>query len=451
MPRMSSRPRHRKPSRERLAYATLALALPALIAGILLSPPAQASTGSVSGSVWDDADRDGVRDPGEVGFPGLHFFVTNLDTGSTVTSVSTDSDGRYSASSLPAGRYEVEIVHPDWVAIRDEWVPTTTGSLFFRRQVSVEGSAQLDFGMRRIVRSTEVGTPISRVVGSNGLTVESYNDAVSAQELYDSLMRGHVGAEAPTVTVWFDLVNANVTTSSYSGSEGAYSNYRAKVKVDYLSWLLPYQESVLAHEYGHAWSLFHATMTQQTLSLDGYLAARGLFGDPRVGSSYFWDPREMIAEDYRQLLGSPAARGRALDNPDIPPAADVPGLLEYLRDTFTTPPTTPAPTPAPSPTPTEAPALQVTAVSMNPTPVSKSGTASAAVSRPARATVRIETPSGGFVRTLLSDASVSDALSVTWDRKDSKGRRVPGGVYVLVVAASDGVSSTATAKDFTVK
>jgi hypothetical protein len=42
----------------------------------------------------------------------------------------------------------------------------------------------------------------------------------------------------------------------------------------------------------------------------------------------------MLAEDYRQLFGSPNARLRGQENQDIPPAAEVPGLRVFLSTTF---------------------------------------------------------------------------------------------------------------------
>ena len=52
MLRTFSRARHRKPSREIAFYAAVACAIVALLGGLLISPPAQASTGSLSGSVF---------------------------------------------------------------------------------------------------------------------------------------------------------------------------------------------------------------------------------------------------------------------------------------------------------------------------------------------------------------------------------------------------------------
>ena len=79
-------------------------------------------------------------------------------------------------------------------------------------------------------------------------------------------------------------------------------------------------------------------MVQQDVAWRRTSQARGLDGDPRINSSYGWQPDEMIAEDYRQLFGSANARGGGQINTEIPLAADVPGLADFLANTFTKPP-----------------------------------------------------------------------------------------------------------------
>jgi hypothetical protein len=117
--------------------------------------------------------------------------------------------------------------------------------------------------------------------------------------------------------------------------------------VTYSSWLgedagrATPDASALSHEYGHAWTFQRATIVQQDQSLTAYLRARGLDGDPRVRSAYAWDPNEMIAEDYRQLLGPADGRDRPQMNTDIAPAATVPGLRDFLLGAFSQPPTGP--------------------------------------------------------------------------------------------------------------
>ena len=115
-----------------------------------------------------------------------------------------------------------------------------------------------------------------------------------------------------------------------------------------------------------------------------YLQARGLAGDSRVNSSYMWSTDEMIAEDYRQLLGSPNASATpGQSNYQIPLANAVPGLRDFLLNTFTAAPAVSAsPTPSPSASPTAAPTASPTAApatsptatpSPSPSPTRKGG------------------------------------------------------------------------------
>jgi flagellar hook assembly protein FlgD len=83
---------------------------------------------------------------------------------------------------------------------------------------------------------------------------------------------------------------------------------------------------------------------------------------------------------------------------------------------------------------------------MSPDPIKTAGTASASLSAPSTVTVRILTAKGALVRTLLSQAAKpAGTVSAGWDKRDSGGRRVGKGTYVLEVAGSDAGGQTARA------
>ena len=146
----------------------------------------------------------------------------------------------------------------------------------------------------------------------------------------------------------------------------------------------------------------------------------------------------MIAEDYRQLLGSPTAQAGNQMNQEIPPASQVPGLRDFLLNTFTTAPSPPPPPPAP--------ALSISGLSVSPTPVTKSGTVSFSLSAAASVTVTIATSDGSTVRTLLSGAArPAGPVSLKWDRKNAAGQRVKPGTYKATVTAVDSGGRTVTA------
>lgn len=67
----------------------------------------ESSTGSISGTKWNDLDGDGVRDSNE---PGLAEWIIQLDAGrdgSVEKTATTDASGNYKFSDLPAGDYQV--------------------------------------------------------------------------------------------------------------------------------------------------------------------------------------------------------------------------------------------------------------------------------------------------------------------------------------------------------
>ena len=70
--------------------------------------------GSIGNFVWNDIDRDGAQDPGEVGVPNVQVNLTGTTTaGTQVTqSTTTGPDGFYLFDGLPSGTYTVQVVLP---------------------------------------------------------------------------------------------------------------------------------------------------------------------------------------------------------------------------------------------------------------------------------------------------------------------------------------------------
>jgi hypothetical protein len=411
---------------------------------------ARAASGTISGTAFQDMNRNGVQDPGEAPLASQGIQLLDATGQSQVAYTATDANGRYSFTGLPDGTYVVKYGFSEWLSVRHDWVPSTTGSIYPQRSVTLSGSAIADFGWRPIVRSTSYSAPITTYTGANGLKVNSYDDVVAANDIYDDLMRGSlIGAEAPYVTVAFDFTNnTDMTSISVSGSTGNWSNFRAVPEMAYVAWL-DGGDQMLFHEYGHAWSLYNAYIVQQDDTLTAYLKARGVYGDPRLGSSHAWDPREMIAEDYRQLFGTLNAQTLTQENSDLPAAGSVPGLRDFLATTYTQPPApspSPSSSPSTSPTPAPTPALSVSGLAMSPAPVKTGGTASFSLSAPATVTLVVRDAKGNLVRTLLSSVpEQAGAITASWDRKNAASQRVKSGTYTLVVDAADASGSHVTA------
>lgn len=313
----------------RSAVAALLITSAVFAAPVL---PASAGTGTISGTAFHDVNRDGVKQSGEAGIANHRIYVFD-GAGAYMGKGVTDVAGSYSLGGLADGTYEVVLATGDWWSIRDALVPTTTGTQWPRHTVQVSGSARADFGWRPIVRSTDLSAPISEHVGGEGLKVQSYNDAVGAEQIHDALLSGTaIGAEASKITVRFDAGGTMCATAAVKSGD-TYISFTATCSIAYTAWL-DSVDTVLFHEYGHAWSEYYAAMVQGDPSLAGYLEVRGLTGDTRLESSHGWDRDELIAEDYRQLFGSPSAAASPQMNREVPAAADVPGLRDYLALTF---------------------------------------------------------------------------------------------------------------------
>ena len=66
---------------------------------------------SIAGRVYRDADKSGSYTDGEETFGGVTVDLLDKD-GNVVATTTTDKDGTYSFTKLPAGTYRVK-VHPD--------------------------------------------------------------------------------------------------------------------------------------------------------------------------------------------------------------------------------------------------------------------------------------------------------------------------------------------------
>jgi SdrD B-like domain len=75
---------------------------------------------SLSGSVYIDADSNGIHDDGEAGIADVILNLSGTDAqGNSVTrTVHTDADGHYTFANLPAGTYQVFEEQPNY---QDGW------------------------------------------------------------------------------------------------------------------------------------------------------------------------------------------------------------------------------------------------------------------------------------------------------------------------------------------
>ncbi len=159
-------------------------------------------TAVVDGTVWSDADQDGVQDPGEVGIPGVSVQLFNTDGtpaldggGQPITAV-TGPDGSYLLTDIPPGEY---VVRPDTADLEliAFCAPTTIGACNTTPVASVpltvevgDAISNIDFGF-----DTSASYAISDMVW-----LDSDDDGV-----FDS-------GEAPIPGVSIDLIDCGTGT-----------------------------------------------------------------------------------------------------------------------------------------------------------------------------------------------------------------------------------------------
>jgi hypothetical protein len=112
---------------------------------------------------------------------------------------------------------------------------------------------------------------------------------------------------APNLTVRVQDAYASQAVTSATQVDGRYAGFRATLYLKGVnSGFASRPDDVVAHEYGHVWTMYHFFLSQQG-DWGRYLQARGLTNDPRLDTSYTWDRGEIIADDYRLLFGTAAA------------------------------------------------------------------------------------------------------------------------------------------------
>ena len=149
---------------------------------------------------------------------------------------------------------------------------------------------------------------------------------------------------APSLTIKVQDATASQTAAGASSTNGVYTSYSATIYLKGVNSTFSTQpDSQLAHEYGHAWTMYHLYLTHQD-DWQSYLSARWttadgsktLATDARLDSSYTWDRAEIIGDDYRLLFGSALAISQRNThmNSEIPDPRNVAGLRNFFLETW---------------------------------------------------------------------------------------------------------------------
>jgi hypothetical protein len=155
---------------------------------------------------------------------------------------------------------------------------------------------------------------------------------------------GDFNRMAPMLKVRLQDTYSTLTVTSAVGSPGAYSSFQSTIWLDATaSGFISSPEMITTHEYGHAWSEMHLYLDHGG-SWSGFQATRWsgpngsptLANDGRLSSSYAWDTREIVADDYRLLFGTETAISQADGhlNPYIVDPRNQPGLKSWFLSTW---------------------------------------------------------------------------------------------------------------------
>ena len=325
-----------------------------------------------SRTVFEDVNRDGAHQSTEPALAGRQLYLFRGDTyiGTTLA----DTDGQYEFSDVADGGYSIEC---EGSGLRAHWVPSTTPSLTRRcghRQRRWERARRFRLAPPRpLHRPQHSADDLCRLHRTPRRDVQlRAARAGTVRPSHD----GHARRAGCRIGDYpFRVRGRQHDNHRRPGVERPYSNFLAVMHIGWGSWLNT-GEQALFHEYGHAWSLYHAYIVQQDPTFAGYLAVRGLTNDPRLGTSYSWSPHDSSprlsgsfsarppVRTGRNEYGS-SGRHQCLDWPSFShrPSGS---LLPRLR-----------------PVPESIP-VDVSGLAMSPTLVDKSGTASFTLNTAAR-------------------------------------------------------------------
>ncbi len=131
---------------------------------------------SVSGTIWNDGDRDGVVDTGEARLAGVTVEVLSGTT--VVATTTTDASGNYSFTGLASGTYDVRVT--DTAGVLTGYFPTyertegTAGPFNYRETVNLTSGNQtgVNFGYGQPTPTYASVTSLTASVGGGTVVVE---------------------------------------------------------------------------------------------------------------------------------------------------------------------------------------------------------------------------------------------------------------------------------------
>jgi hypothetical protein len=188
-------------------------------------------------------------------------------------------------------------------------------------------------------QSTSPGPSTTTTPEGTQIDVDSAGPWTATQVAEMLQANGLDSTVGPRLSVRVQDAYASQLTSGYTKSGSTYTSFTATMYLKGVnSGFASQPDSTIAHEYGHAWSLYHLYMSQNG-DWSSYLEARGLAGNAKLDTSYSWSRNEIIADDFRLLFGTDEAISQRPQhlNSEIPDPRNVPGLKTFLANVWASP------------------------------------------------------------------------------------------------------------------
>lgn len=306
-----------------LVLAT-ALAL-VLVAPEALSTESAAGATTLDASVAAPAPRDKGEDTKPKGGSG-----GNQGKGKRKTTTTTAPTTTTTTTAVPTATTAPTTTTTTAPATTTTTVPTTTTTASTTTTTTTPTTTT--------TTSVAPGGPIEWVSPEGVTIIIDSAGGWTVEQIHQLLLENALDLDVvgPSLTINVQDVDLSSTATSASSSGGVYSSFNATIYLKGVdSSFADKPDAILAHEFGHAWSLYHLYLTQQR-DWTAWLEFRGIADDPRLDSTYPWSKTEMIAEDYRLLFSSATALEQwpGQMNSDIPDARDVPGLADFLQNVW---------------------------------------------------------------------------------------------------------------------
>jgi hypothetical protein len=124
----------------------LVLLAPILVVFAAGQPASAAGVGALSGSVFFDANGDGMAEPGEARVPGAHVYVRAQDNPALIFEATANAEGLFVVEHLPNGVYDMWACaegkvarHTTEVAVDEVGAPVLVDLPLYNRSVNETG------------------------------------------------------------------------------------------------------------------------------------------------------------------------------------------------------------------------------------------------------------------------------------------------------------------------